>query len=259
MRRNAGRLFTGAALLAGFALLGPLGAADLSDDEFKGLVEQDAKTIAKAVAAVEKAKDKKTTEQRAAGGVKSAAMLVATYANARIGGKNADADAQAASVRDAALHVMKAAGTKDFKAVADAAKEMGEAKPAAEAKKIDLAKEFAEATVDDSMHAFKKTAQFGNGGEDEIKANAKKATMKPDAVVALANRVLALAELSKMITKGENEAKKKEWAGYNARMEKAAEELLKAAKAKKTGPELAKAFTAVNAACTTCHSAFKGE
>ena len=100
---------------------------------------------------------------------------------------------------------------------------------------------------------------FGPRVALEIKANAKKATMKPDAAVALANRVLALAELSKIITKGENDAKKKEWAGYNARMEKAAEELLKAAKAKKTGPELAKAFTAVNAACTTCHSAFKGE
>jgi len=44
-----------AALLGGLALLTRAGAADVTDDEFKALVDQDAKIIAKSTGAVEKA------------------------------------------------------------------------------------------------------------------------------------------------------------------------------------------------------------
>lgn len=258
MRQTWSRVLLGAALITGIASLTQ--AADVSNDEFKVLIEADAKTIAKAADAVEKATGaaKKTAEQRASHGVHSTALYVAAYSNARAGGADG---AKAAAIRDQALQIAKAAHAKDFKKVAELAKDLTSPKAAGKAGKIELAKEAGvkEDDLDLIMHHFKKPAVYGSGAEDDIKAFSKKAPAKAEVAGAIAHRVLALAEFGKIVVKGENAKQKKEWEEFNTKMEKAAEDLLKASQAKKASPaDLQKAFGAVNASCTGCHNVFKG-
>lgn len=255
--RHYWRVMAGVVLIAGLAGIGT--AADVSDDEFKALLDADAKTITKAADAATNATGaaKKTAEQRASHGIHSTALYVAAYANARVGGK----DAKAAAVRDQALKIAKAAAAKDFKAVADLAKDLADPKAKADkADKIDVAKAagLKDGEIDLVMHHFKKPTVYGSGAEDDIKAFAKKAPLKPELAGAIAHRVLAMTEFSKTAAKGENAKEKKDWADYNAKMETAALNLLKASQAKKPAPaDLQKAFTAVLGGCTACHNVFK--
>jgi hypothetical protein len=264
MRRTTARILVAAALFAGLVYLGRAGAADVTDDEMKVIVEQDTKILTRGVGAVAKAneKAKKNVERNAANGVKSSAMYLATIANESITGKNADADAKAAAVRDAAVQLYKAGADKDFKAVGDAAKALKDVKPATGAKKIDLSKAFPEATPKDAMHNFLKYDQYGMNGEADIIAQGGKkkvVSMSPEQTVAIAHRVIAMHELSKTISSAEGGAKKKEWDDFNDKMLKAGTDLLAAGRAKKTGPELSKAFQAVDASCKACHNVFKNE
>src|SRR5262249_2657312 len=134
MRRIRARILLVAAVVAAaaFACLRPVDAAGVNDDEFKALLDQDAKIIAKATAAVEKAsgKDKKVVEKNAGNGIKSSAIIIAGYANDRIDGKNPSADAKAAGVRDLAIQIFQATDKKDFKAAAELGKGLADAKPA---------------------------------------------------------------------------------------------------------------------------------
>jgi hypothetical protein len=257
MRRTPARpLLVVAALALGLALLGSAGAADpATDAEFTALVEQDAKVIQQAVAAVEKAdpKDKRVVERNAQSGIKSSALMLAEMANVRISGTNAAADAHAAAVRDAAIAIFKAAADKKFKDAAEAAKGLATIKPAADAKRIDLLKAVGDVTPKETMHNFAKTTQFGTNIEADIIANAKKATAKPADVALIAHRVLAMGEYCKSIRKAENAAETKAWDDYNVQMIKAAEELLAASKKKATAADLTKAFNTLNARCTACH------
>jgi hypothetical protein len=253
-----------AALTAGIAVLSTAKAADVGNDEFKILIDQDSKLINKALAAVAKAseREKKVKEQQASSGIHSTALYIASYANARITGSDAANDAKMATLRDSALKIAKAAHDKDFKAITEAASGItADPKPAAGAKatKIDIFKEsgLKEGDFEVTMHAFKKPVAFGTGAEDEIKANAKKAVAKSDNAAAIAQRVLVLAELSKHVKKGENAKEKQEWDDLNIKMEKAAQDLLAAAKAKKPAADLQKAFSAINGSCTACHNVFK--
>ena len=261
MRRSPVRtLLIAAALCAGLALLAPAGAADPTDDEFAALVAQDAKVIAQAAEAVEKAptpKDKKVVSRNAGSGIKSAALLVATYANNRIAGTNKDADAKAAGIRDEAVKIYKAAADGNYKGAADLARGLPSAKPASDAKKIDFLKDLGEVTQKEVMHNFLKTTQFGTNAEADIIANGKKATAKPTDTALIAHRVLAMGELNKVVVKAEGAADKKKWDDYNAQMIKATEALLAATKKKSSAADLAKAYTAVNATCNACHDDFK--
>lgn len=252
-------LLVAAALVAALALLMPAGAADPTDDEFKSMVEQDAKIMTKATDAIEKAmgKDKKVVEKNAGSGIKSSALILASYANGRIAGKNADADAKAAGLRDAAIAIYKAAADKNFKGAADAAKGLGSIKPAADAKKIDVAKAFGELTQKEVMDNFKKTSQYGTNIEDDIKANAEKPTAKPADAALMAYRVLAMGELNKTITKTENAADRKKWDEYNTKMIAAADGLIAASKKKAAAADMKKAFATLNATCFACHDDFK--
>ncbi len=261
MRRSVARGLSVAMLVSGLALFGRVGAADVSDDEFKVLVEQDGKILTRGSDAVEKAtgKAKKNVERNVSNGTKSSAMIVAAYANARIAGKDPAADAKAAAIRDAAIKLFKDAGDKNFKGVADAAKAIAAPKPAGEAKKIDLSKSFPEAAPKDVMHNFLKLDQYGTNAEADIIANAKKAVAKPEVTIAIAHRVFAMYEWNKTVTSAEGDAKVKEWNDYNEKMHKAAEALLAAGRAKKTGADLSKAFLAVDAQCKACHDKFKTE
>ena len=119
-------LLVAAALGIGIAWLGQAWAADPpADAEFQALIDQDVKIITKAAEAVEKAptpKDKKVITKNAGTGIKSSAMILAGYANARIAGKDPAADARSAAVRDEAIKIYKAAADGDFKAAAETAK-----------------------------------------------------------------------------------------------------------------------------------------
>jgi hypothetical protein len=252
-------LLVAAALIVGLACLRPAGAADPTDDEFKALVEQDAKIIARAADAVGKAtgKDKRVVEKNAGSGIKSSALIMAGYANARITGTNADADAKAAGIRDTAIEIFKAADDKKFKEAAEAAKGLASPKPATGAKKIDIAKALGDLTQKEVMDNFKKTSQYGTHVEEDIKTNAEKPTAKPNEAALMAYRVLAMAEYNKTVTKTENAADRKKWDEYNAKMISSTEALLAASKKKSTAAEMKKAFAAVNATCFACHDDFK--
>lgn len=269
MRHTPARtLLVAAALVAGLAWLTQAGAADPpSDDEFKALVDQDAKIIAKAADAVDKAatpKDKTAVIKNATPAIKSSAVIMAGYANAKITGKDPAADAKAAAVRDAAIKIYEAANKKDFKAAAAEAAGLAKLKPAAKAEKMDTAsliKAFPELTSKEVMHNLHTTRAFGTNVEADIKANAEKkgTAAKPADAAMMAQRVLATGEYSKTVAKisGENEKEKKEWEQYNEKMIKATEDLLAAAKKKSSPADMVKAFTAVNASCVRCHDDFK--
>lgn len=250
-------LLIAAAVGLGLALLGSAGAADpATDAEFTALVEHDAKVIQKAVAAVEKAtdpKEKRVVERNAGSGIKSSALMVATMANARIGGANGAADAMAAGVRDTSIAIFKAASEKKFKEAGELAMGLTSPKPAADAKKIDVLKAVGEVTPKEVMHNSAKTSQFGTNAEADIIAAATKKGALPKSADAalLAHRVLAMGELGKGVKKAENAAETKLWDDYNAEMIKAGEELLVASR--KKGGDLGKAFNAVNARCNACH------
>jgi hypothetical protein len=261
MRRTPVRLLLVAAALAGgMAWLSRAGAADLTDDEFKAVLEQDVKAITRAAEAVDRAAPakKKAVQKNAAAGIKSAAVNMAGYANDHITGKDPAADARAAAVRDEAIKIFKAAEGKDFKAAAEAAKGLSSPKPAADAKKIDVAKAFGELTPKEIMDNYKKTEQFGTNLEADVQANAKKkGPIKPADAALIAHRVLVMAEYTKTVTKAENAADKKEWDEYNAKMTKAGEELLAATKKKSSPADFSKLFTTLDASCTACHDKFK--
>jgi hypothetical protein len=258
MRRTPARtLLVAAALATGLVLFGTAGAADApTDAEFSALVVHDAKILAAAADAgmmAKSAKDK--AAKNAANGIKSSALLVATYANERITGSDKGNDGQAAAVRDMALKAYKAASDGNFKEVADIAKGLPIAKSTADAKKIDVIQAVGDLTPKEVMHTFHKTGSpsFGSNAEADIQANAKKATAKPAEAAEIARRVLALGDISKVVKKGENAAEKKTWDDYNAQMIKSAEDLLAVSKKKSTAADLQKAFTAVNSRCTACH------
>jgi cytochrome c556 len=259
MRRTSARpLLVAAALGLGLALLGSAGAADpATDAEFTALLEQDAKLVGSAAGAVDKAptpKDKKVVGRNAGTGIKSSALIVATYANAQITGSNAGPDSRAAAVRDQAIKVYKAAADGNFKAAAEEAKPLPLMKaPGGTAGRIDVLKEVGDVTPKEVMHNFAKTTQFGTNVEADIIANAKKATAKPADATLIAHRVLAMGEVNKVVKKAENAAEKKAWDDYNDKMIKAAEELLATSKKKSSAADLTKAFGTVNARCNACH------
>ncbi|HVK12506.1 MAG TPA: cytochrome c, partial [Gemmataceae bacterium] len=262
MRRTTARILVAAALFAGLVYLGQAGAADAPAEEFPVIVDQDAKILARGIAAVEKAneKAKKNVERNAANGAKSSAMYLATIANDSIAAQSTDlGKAKVAAIRDAAVRLYKAASEKDFKGIADAAKGLNPTEVGG-AKKIDLSKAFPEATPKDVMHNFLKYDQYGMNGEADIIAQGGKkkvASLRPEQTVAIAHRVIAMHDLSKTISSAEGGAKKKEWDDFNDKMLKAGTDLLAAGRAKKTGPELSKAFQAVDASCKACHNVFK--
>ncbi len=263
MRRNSAWMLAAmAAVIGGWAYFSSADAANLSDDEFKALLDQDIKIVNNSVAAVEKAKgkDKRVVEKNASNGVKSSALIIAGYANERISGKNQDADGMAAAIRDSAIKMYKAAEAKNFKAVAAAAKELASPKPAMGAKKMDLAavvKELGEVSQKEVMHNFLKKEQYGTNIEADIIANSKRATAKPADINLMTKRLVVMGDYNKVITKAENMEDKKKWTDYNDRMIKAAAVLQETTKKKTKAADLAKAFTALDGTCKACHDDFK--
>jgi hypothetical protein len=259
MRLFARRSWLGVvALVAGMGVLHSTYAAEIVDDEYKALIAQDLKALNKAVAAYDKAatdKDKKALVAKSANSVRSTAVLIAFYANARATGKDG---AAMASVRDSAIKLAKAAGEKDYKDLAALTKAIETPKAGdAKAESIDVLKALDKVSIDDTMYNFKKLVSYGSGAEEAIKANSKKVVASQIETAAIAQRVIALAEMSKTVVGGSNDAEKKEWVSIAEEMDKAGKALHAASKKKTTPADLAKAFLAVDASCTKCHNKFK--
>jgi hypothetical protein len=252
---SARRALSAAAFGAVLVMIAPAGGADPADAEFKTMIDQQVAVITNAAEAIDKAEpDKKKIVTRNAGvGIKSSAIMIAQLANSRITGKDAAADGQAAAIRDKAIQIYKLAADMKFKDAANLAKTSASPPPATNPKPIDVAAACGELTPKEVMDGFKTKDKFGSNVEADIKANAKKATIKPAEVVLIADRVLAMSELNKTVKKGENAAEKKTWDDYNAQMHKAAEDLLAASKKKATAADLQKAFTTLDSRCTACH------
>ena len=115
------------------------------------------------------------------------------------------------------------------------------------------------ADIEELMYQFKKTTVGGLGTEEDIKANAKKATMKPDAIAALAQRTLIAADLCAVLKPSEDfsAAKpKKDWDQDIKDMKDAATALYTAAKGNSV-KTLQTAFNKLDATCVHCHDKFK--
>jgi hypothetical protein len=258
-------LFGAAVLLAGIVYLNQtettVAADPVPDSEFKGLVEQDAKNILSFIERIDKAKDKKVLDKRANVLVVSDAMMIAMYAQSQITGKNADADAKYATLRDAAIKVAKEVKKKDRKLaeVAKLAKNLSADMQAAKgvsAKPIKLS-EAVEFDIDDLMFQYKTTVIGGIGVEKSVKDNAKKLTLKNDEAALLALRVMAVCDYSETVKPEFNATKtEKMWDGFNKDTREAAKVLYGASKGKEP-KKIQSAFDKLDGACTACHNVFK--
>lgn len=233
-------------------------APAISDDAFKSLLNDDVKAVNKALDALN-ADAKAASKKGADRAVVSSAMTIAFAAQAKITG-GAD-DAKFATIRDAAIKVATATKKKDFKSATEAAKNLDygvKPDPKADTKPVKLVDALGKdgLTVDETMQQFKKPVGFGVGAEEEIKANSKKLVADPARATAIATRVLALAEYSKVHNDGKTGAKLAEWQKFNSDMEAAANELIKAAGAK-NNTEIQAAFKKIDGRCTACHNVFK--
>jgi hypothetical protein len=258
MQWCACRILLGATVLAVgiFRLeMGAVEAADpVPDAEFKMLVDQDAKNI---LTNLNNGKPAKKTADRA---IKSSALMIAAYAQGRMGKSPAD-DAKLATLRDTAIKVAKTGGVKKYgDAVAPAkmlAADMAVAgKP--DTKKVDLIAATG-ADIEELMYQFKKTSVGGLGIEEDIKANAKKLTMKPEVAAALGQRALIAAEICAALKPSDDfsPAKpKKDWDQDIKDMKEAAMALVGAAKPN-NAKNLQSAFNKLDANCVHCHDKFK--
>ena len=97
-----------------------------------------------------------------------------------------------------------------------------------------------------------------NIGRDVPTANQMK--KEAAAIEEMAYRLAAIAEISKNFPpkKDKGQANKKNWNTWSADMSEQAMNLAKAA-SKKGGAEVKTAASKVNAACNSCHSAFRGK
>jgi hypothetical protein len=259
MAAKTGRLVVGLAVLlagiVGFHSATTTAAPEaVADADFKYLVEQDAKHI---LTTLNNGMPPKKTADRA---IKSSALMLAAYAQSRMGKSAAD-DAKLATLRDAALKVAATGGKKKYADAVAPAKSIAFDMPAAgkvDAKVIDLIKT-TEIDMEELMYQFKKTTVGGLGIEEEIKANSKKLVAKPEHAAAIARRTLIVADFCDTLEPagGFSAAKpKKDWDTYNKETKVAATALGTAAKAN-NAKDMQAAFLKLDAACVNCHNKFK--
>ena len=258
MRWNANRFLVGSLVVcAGIVGLGMTSTdaapAAVPDAEFKALVDQDAKNINTLL------NDGKPARKTADRSIKSSALMIAAYAQSRMGKNPAD-DAKLATLRDTAIKVALTGGKKKYaEAVAPAkllSADIAAGKP--DTKPVDLIKA-TEIDMEELMYQFKKTAVGGLGLEEEIKANAKKLALKPEQISALAQRILVVCDFCDTLqpASGFSATKpKKSWDQYNADMKTSSTALISAAKAN-NAKDLQAAFTKLDGSCVACHNMFK--
>jgi len=207
-------------------------------------------SIDKGVAATEAKKTKAMIDP-----VRTTAMLVALNAQNRMGGKD---DEQLAGLRDQMLKLSAALADDekfDWKAAAKALEGAKTAK--GDKKPVDLAKDYDLAVT---MNVFKKSARGGRGWEEDLSDMAQgKKPADADRVLEIAQGTHLVGQLAASLPPDGIGAKKKQWDGFSADMQKlskdAADEAVKGKKA--DAAVLKKKLEAMDANCAACHKVFK--
>ena len=212
-------------------------------------------TMAADVAFLQKGLAKEKLLPREVPTLKAVAMLVALNAQNRMAGPDA---AKMAGLRDAALAVAAAVGKKDYAAAKTAAAGLDDAKPAADAKPVQL-ETLHGFDLDALMSSFRKGTVGGLNLEADIKAQSKAVT-DPKAAAVVAGRVALIGEYTLVLPpEGIDAAKKKQWDGWSKEMTDLATDITKeaakgdAADKKKIGT----AFKSLDANCNACHTVFR--
>lgn len=269
MRTHRSRWLFGAAVLcAGAALLdrAAMKAADpVPDDGLKTLIEQDARNAQSAIdtvnALMNGGKQRQVAEKRAAAAIQADALMIAAFAQSRIGGKDPDSDRQMATLRDAALRVVQAGGKKQFGAASAGLATLDpniKPDPKANVQPVNLAKL---TDTEGIMYQFKKAAVGGLGIEDrihDIADPAKNLQSNPAEANAIARRALAVADfIDSLAPAGGFNAKKPKnvWNASNKDMRTAANELLAVGNGR--NPAWKPAFAKLERSCVACHQVFK--
>ncbi len=187
--------------------------------------------------------------------VRSTAIIVAQNAQARMG-----TDAALAGLRDQMIKISDAlqdTDKPDWAAAQKALDGVKGAKGKTDPVKLEEAKEFDLATL---MNSYKSAKRGGRGWEEQLEAQAKKAT-DADVALEIAQGSYLIGQLAEKL-KGEKvmgAAKEKQWAGLVADMQKvSAEAATEAAKGKKADmTALTKKLAAIEANCVACHNVFR--
>jgi hypothetical protein len=254
MRLNPRRKLIGAAVvLCGLLAVGARSgaAADVSDDVLQALIEHDTKQV------LDSLKGGKP-EKRSIVQIKSSAMMLAAYAQAKMAGK----DDKAAALRANALKVAELVKGKKFAEAVEPAKALGTGKAAGatDAKALPL-HQMHGFDVNELMAQYKKKDVGGLNVELDIKNYARKGGAKPEAAALIAGRVLVTADfVEKMEPDGGFAGGTKTqgaWDDFNKKMRAAAQELAATAKAKADAKKLQASFNKLDAACVGCHDVFK--
>lgn len=187
---------------------------------------------------------------------RTTAVMIAAYAQQNLEGPDGQTRA---TVRDAALKVVKAIDDKKY---ADAAKQADalltlKEDPNAKKEKVKLIDD--QVRVRDLMNQFNHPPEGGYGihrefyqlqlGMKGIAANDLR-----DPLMMKAYQVAVTADLMSNKTPKKNE---KEWANYTVELRKAGQELAEAVKAKESKNAL-DAIAKVTTSCTSCHKTFGG-
>jgi hypothetical protein len=243
------RIWVGAlALMFGitFVSISETIAADVPEDALKAVMEHDMKRVNEMIEKMKNAPDKKLPNQ-----IRSSSLMIALYAQSKIGGKNAGDDKSMAGLRDQAIDVAKGVKAKKYAQLMPLDPKMGNGDPT---KKVDILKAGV-FDVYDLMNQYKKADVGGLNIEKDIIDAAQKGT-KADAS-GIAARVLFTADLlEKLEPDGGFNPKKpeKEWLRTTKLMREAATQLSKDAKDEK---KALATFKKLDSACTACHNTFK--
>jgi len=243
-----------------FELAPPVKAAGpLLEEDAKALLAQDLKNIE--ISLTIGNKTGAANKNKASRSIKSNAMMIAFYANSRIGVNPAD-DLKLATLRDAAVNAAIAAGRKNFNIGGQIKQLKFGMDPArgVNAKALTTAGlvEAGKIDIEELMYQFKKSAVGGLGIEQEVKANANTNNLKlsPSEAIILARRVLAVSEMCNEVNPGFDAKKTRvAWQGFNKNLNNAAQGLI--ATAKSDPKKLPAAFAKLDAACIACHEHFK--
>lgn len=236
-------------LLGGLARAGS-GAAGVPEAELKKLVAQDAKRVQDALA--KGALDKKSARR-----VRTAAFLLAAYAQS-----DPASVSRRAGLRDAALKVVKALDENKVEEAKAAAAELSNAKGKADGMgrdPVDLRKV---AEFDTVMRAYTRERLGGLGMEDYLNTLVELKGELPadeaEAVAAFAHKNVIIAHLARGYPPEEEDGQRtrKTWAALSGEMHAAAQNLAKAAATKK-GDAVSAAATKLSDSCTKCHDVFR--
>jgi hypothetical protein len=249
--------FAAVSVTTGLAYLAVAGGAEgpiLPPNELKRLVSQEAKVVQETLAKGFDPKDKKGPRK-----VRAAAFMIAAYAQSGMNKENA---AHMASLRDAALNVVKA--VEDGK-VDEAKKLAAELAPESKAKAgaktgpVPLAKSL---EFDVLMRIFSSERIGGFGLENELDElpNTKGWTPEQlDKLTGFAYKLAVVGEVAHGYVPEKDEGgqkTRKNWNAYSSQLRDSSLALAAAAKAKKEG-DISASLNKVASSCKKCHDVFR--